>query len=254
MGNPFFGTKLKDAVFNMHDSTVRELLENGADPNDGSIRLALSKLPLSYVSKESKNILKLLITYGVKFEGILFYDLARLDYDIIEHLIKHNPGIVNTEVYGSSFLTQAIGNYRKNDIIKLLLSKGADANFEPSWKMGNLTLVQNPLERAVSTRNKEIMWELLRHGAKKPAEGTYQRQLFDRLFNLNEWREYLSKELKEKSWSRIRLLWIGREKPINCLFEGGLCVLGKLPREIIRQITKYIYDQEKKEVGWFELE
>lgn len=88
-------------------------------------------------------------------KAVLFSDLDILD---VKNIVTENPSRINEkDSNGNSFLLVAVhaGN---EDIVKFLISKGADVNIRDNYG-------ETPLQTAVDKNNLEIIIQLVSHGA-----------------------------------------------------------------------------------------
>ncbi len=204
-----------------HPAIVQLLLDNGA-AIDKTLNNGVT--PLLLAAQEGHfEVIKILLERGAYVDGLmpnsttpLYMACQNGHAQVVELLLQRSADVNKVGRFGVSCLHIAV--YKKYvGIVNSLLKKGA-----------------NP---ACTIRDTEASAQ----AARKKRVVSY---IFSKCFNC------LSKELKEKSSPRTRLLWIALQKegPADCPF-------ARLPREMIAKICSYDLssDEEKEEVGWFAL-
>ncbi len=224
-------------------------------------------------------------------ETNIFTACSNGDLESVKQIIEKDKLLVNCHADAFNEVTPLIFATMEGheDIVRFLVSKGADVNGENSCglialhyacmrgqkpivalfikKKANINKIglgTTPLMLAVQRTQTEIVDTLLENGADPlvrifPLGGSRTKDVFDvmddksismmpKIFEKRF--DFLKKKLKKKVWTKVRLLWIGQNK------EGDECPFSRLPREMIKLICSFDLssEEEKKEVGWLELE
>lgn len=126
--------RLYQAVEKNQIEDVKELLEQGADPN-------------TYISFDGKTIL---VNEGHSFKvNILIKAVLNNNIDIVELLLKYKADVKWKDVFNTDALIYSIGN-KNLKMVKLLIEYGADVNSSD----GNGISVHS---EALKTKDKEII-------------------------------------------------------------------------------------------------
>lgn len=155
---------------------VKLLLEKGADPNEKNSR---GETPLFIVTATVWNteIAKLLISNGADVNVRVKpwsnrTPLFGANKELTELLISNGAEINIMDSCGETPLTIAIKSNR-NDVAKLLISKGADVNYPTDFNFDKSNCNyhekgQTPLTTAMKSGNKEMVEFLISNGADLP--------------------------------------------------------------------------------------
>ena len=223
---------LSEAVERDDKKLICMLIEAGANVD---FRREGETYLFTLCQKGNVELAELLIVKGAEvnvrnkfFETPLHVASSRGDLKMIDLLLKHKANTYATGPLATPLSRAAADGHEA--AVRLLLKKGANPLVpdipREEYRGGFIPI---PKERNTFEYARKGLIPLI----------------FENRFN------YLKNKLKNKSWRRMRLLWIAQKKE-----NSDDCSLAMLPRDMVKQICSYDLssDKEKEEVGWFELE
>jgi len=172
------GKPLHNACFNGHQDAVSLLLANGANPGSTD---ASSSTPLHFAAENGHtDCMRILVEYKVPIDARDEDGMTPLHQgvnyaDTIQLLLSHDADVNARDQYDTTALMLAVENGRE-DILRLLLSSGADATVKNKDGLTVMELTEDAYLRKV----------LEEEGAETDAEKAQRKKLYEEaavLFN-----------------------------------------------------------------------